>query len=621
VGYFSTTMADFTDDVARHPRQRFVSRWRLEKKQPDAALSEPVKPIVFWLDRTIPVKYREAITKGVLEWNKAFERIGFKEALVVKVQPEDAPFDTLDTHAASIRWDVNLSPSFGAQGPHHVDPRTGEILDADIAIESLSSRNMRAQRSQILSAAARPDFAALLQLPVDGAAPAAARDPQACDAADIEGEQLDYALDVLAARGDIDPDSPEAEAFVLAYLTDVTMHEVGHTLGLRHNFRASTLYADAQVSDPAFTKTHALTGSVMDYVPVNLPRPGAPAASPFQTTLGEYDYWAIEYAYKPLAKDLTPAQEAAALGEIAARSAEPGHAYGTDEDFSLGLDPDALQSDLGDDPVAFAQKRYDIVRDLFRRQETRSVPAGDDYSVLRRSVAYAMRDTGRATGILLRQLGGVRTLRDFPGAGHDPFEPVPVERQRAALKLITSQVLAADAFHISASLQRRLAPDFLERGDAAAGAESVSTDFPVDTIVLDLQRAALAALMSDGLAQRLSDVAPKLDAPEKALTPREVYADVIAALWTEPGTGDIPVRRRELQRDHVNRLTGQLLRTPPTVRVDMRAELRRQATALIPKIQALSGRKGLSDASRAHLADCVETLKLALAAPMSRAGY
>ena len=107
VGYFESGRFDFSNDLQRTPRQRFVNRWRLEKKDPDAALSEPVKPIVFWIDRTVPVKYRAAITAGVLEWNKAFEKIGFKDAIRVEVQPDDADFDTLDFGRASIRWMTN----------------------------------------------------------------------------------------------------------------------------------------------------------------------------------------------------------------------------------------------------------------------------------------------------------------------------------------------------------------------------------------------------------------------------------------------------------------------------------------------------------------------------------
>jgi hypothetical protein len=650
VGYFTTTVADFTDDTARTPRERFVDRWRLEKKDPSAPLSEPVRPITYWLDRTIPLKYRDAVTRGILEWNKAFERIGFKNAIVVRVQPDDADFDTLDFGAASVRWMVNASPSFGAIGPTHVDPRTGEILDADIAIESLSSRNQRAQRSQILDLGSAFDWSALLQAPAaelampGAAAPALplgggsalarpaspsllAHDARLCEAGDYEAEQAGYALDVLQARGDVEPGSPEADAFVQAYLTDVTMHEVGHTLGLRHNFRASRLYGDRQLSDPEFTKTHALGASVMDYLPVNLPRDGEKGGTPFQATLGPYDYWAIEYAYKPFPTDATPAQQKAQLLAVAARDTEPGLEYGTDEDNFLGVDPAALQFDLGTDPIAFAQKRFAIARELFQRQESRRLAGDDDYSVLRRSVTYALRDAARATGVLLRQLGGVATLRDFPGSGRDPMEPVPAAQQRAALDTLIDGVLAPDSFRVSPTLQRRLAPDFLERGDDSAGGAPVSTDYPVETVMLDLQRHLLFALMSDTLAQRLEDSAPKLDRPEDALMPGQVYARVTRALWSDAdnfgagGKGDIPARRRELQRDEVNFLSLVLLRAPGGVRVDMRAALRAEAQALLPRIQAAQRRPGLSEASRLHLADCVETLRLALAAPMQRSGF
>ncbi|HEY8976072.1 MAG TPA: zinc-dependent metalloprotease [Burkholderiaceae bacterium] len=637
VGYFTTTVADFTDDLARSPRERFVNHWRLEKKDPAAALSEPVKPITYWLDRSIPVKYRAAITRGILEWNKAFERIGFKDAIVVKVQPEDANFDTLDVGVTSVRWTVNADPQYGAIGPTHVDPRTGEILDAAISIESLSSRDLRNVRSQVLDPAGSASLSSLLQAPASELPPAAAtvgRSAAAasadfCMAGPYEAEQAGYGLDVLAARGEIDPDSPEAEAYVEAYLQDVTMHEVGHTLGLRHNFRASRMNSEKDLDNPEFTKTHPLGGSVMDYLPINLPRPGEPAGKPFDSTLGPYDYWAIEYAYKPLPPDATPAQQKAELLRIASRNTEPGLDYGTDEDNFLGVDPAALQGDLGADPVAYAKKRIAIARDLFARQESRTLKPTEDYGVLRRSVTFALRDATRSAGVLLRQLGGVSTLRDFPGSGRDPMEPVPGNVQRAALDTLVDGVLAADSFRVSPALQRRLAPDFLERGDTSAGGDPVPTDYPVESVMLGLQRQVLAALMSDGLAQRLEDSAPKLDraAQAQALTTAEVYARITRSLWQDAanfgpdGKGDIPARRRELQRDHVNHLAAVLLRTPGGVRVDMRSTQRAEAVALLPRIEAARRRPGLSEATRLHLADCAETLRVALAAPMQRAGY
>ncbi|MFO1340307.1 MAG: DUF5117 domain-containing protein, partial [Burkholderiaceae bacterium] len=120
VGYFDTTVYDFGNDGARSPARHYVRHWRLEKKDPAAALSEPVRPITFWLDRDVPLKYRDTITRGVLAWNAAFERIGFKDAIVVRQQPDDAAFDTLDLRVASIRWVTNAEPAWGAIGPSHV---------------------------------------------------------------------------------------------------------------------------------------------------------------------------------------------------------------------------------------------------------------------------------------------------------------------------------------------------------------------------------------------------------------------------------------------------------------------------------------------------------------------
>jgi hypothetical protein len=624
VGYFQSTRDDYSDDLARSPRQRVVNRWRLEKKDPAAALSEPVKPITYWLDRNIPVKYRPAITAGVLEWNKAFERIGFKDAIVVKQQPDDADWDTLDAGVASLRWMTNREPEFGAIGPSHVDPRSGEILDADIGIESLSSRSIRNTRVRLVggtgTAAAAQAWAELLQVagpPASGALDAGlAHDPALCRHADHAAEQLGYALDVLSMRGDVDPDSPEAQQFVLDYLAGVTMHEVGHTLGLRHNFRASRAYTLAQLSDPAFTASNGIAGSVMEYPAINLPPPGVPLArhgAPFRAALGTYDYWAIEYAYKPIA----PGDEPAELMRIAGRSGEPALGYATDEDNFLGIDPEALQGDLGDDVMAFAARRFDIASELFKRQETQPLKPTEDYAVLRRALGYAVRDAGAAAGLLLRQVGGVRTLRDFPNTGRDPLQPVPAADQRAALQLLSQRVLSADAFLISPALQRKLAPDFFERGESLA----VPTEFPLGQTVLDLQRGILNRLMGDSLAARVLDTEAKVSPPAHPLRLSELYDQLEADVWSElAGKGDIPQPRRDLQREHVNRLTALVLRPGLMTRGDARAVLRSRTTALAQQLERAAGRKGLSAEARAHLADSAESLRSALAAPLQRAG-
>ena len=614
IGHFTSTRWDFSDDLARSPIVRDVDRWRLEKKDPTAALSEPVKPLVYWLDRTIPLKYRDAVSAGILEWNKAFERIGFKDAIQVKVQPADADFDTLDS-GASVLWMTNAVPSFVAIGPHHVDPRSGEILAANIGIESLAFRSRRAERTQVLNGSAA-ELAKLMQ--AGGEATGERFDARVCLNADQAAEQMGYALDVLAARGELDPDGPQAHQFVLDYLTHVTMHEVGHTLGLRHNFRASRVFSDAQLSDPTFTRSQPLSGSVMDYTPVNLASPGGPAVAPFQTMLGPYDYWAIEYAYKPIA----PEQERAETGRIAARSNEPEMAFGTDEDNYLGIDPDALQFDLGSDALAFARKRLAIARDLFKRQETRQLSPDQDYAVLRRSLSYAINDAARATGVLARQIGGVRTLRDFPGSGRDPLQPVSVVTQRDTLDQLSHGMLAADSFIVSPALQRRLAPDFQERGDALAfGTDSVATEFSLTQRVLAVQRALLSQLMSDAVAARIIDSQGKATKRSEAFQLSELYGRLDRDIWSELLDGiDIAAPRRELQREHLNRISTLLLRPGAASRADTRSLARSQAQALLVRVNAAAQRGGLGADTRAHLQDCADTLSQALSAKVMRLG-
>jgi len=609
IGHFSSTVFDFSEDLARSPRTRFVHRWRLEKKDPAAELSEPLRPITFWIDRNVPLKYRDTVRSSILEWNKAFERIGFKDALRVEQQPDDAEWDTLDAGRPSVRWVSSVSPSFVAFGPSHVDPRSGEILDADIAFEGLFTRQQRTARSQLLSVFAEP---------LSTGHPAHAGH-EACAYGDFAALQTAYAIEVLAARGELDPDGEEAQRFVLAYVKETLMHEVGHALGLRHNFRASRAFSDAQLSDPEFTRTQGTTGSVMDYNAVNLPRPGEPPPAAFQDSIGPYDFWAIEYAYKTLPAGSNAADEATELQRIASRSAEPLLAYGTDEDSFSGVDPDALPWDLGSDPVAYASKRLEIARDLFRRQEQRTLPADRDYSVLRRSLAYALVDVAVAVRSLSRQIGGVRTLRDFPGSGRDPLAPVPAAAQRRALDLISQSVLSAEALAVSPALQRRLAPDYLDRSDVPG----LPLDYALPQRLLELQRGVLGHLLSDAVAARIVDSVDKADRAADAFQLSELYERLSRDLWSElEAGGGVSSARRELQREHLNRMAASLLRPASQGRADQRSLLRVQAERLLARIEAVQrGRRAPADEeTRAHLSDGARTLRQALSAGLLRAG-
>jgi hypothetical protein len=605
VGYFQTTRFDFSNDRTLTPRVYYVDRWRLEKSDPSAPLSEAKQPIVYWLDRNIPEKYRQTIIDGVLEWNKAFERIGIKNALQAKIQPDDVDLDAIDSRHATIRWITSARPAFSGIGLSQVDPRSGEILVADIGIDPVLVRNRR--------------FIRVEQIPLPAANPSMLEHPERiCMAADYAEQETNFALDLLDARGDIAPDSPEAEQFILEALKDVAMHEVGHTLGLRHNFRASTVYSQAQLNDPEFTAKYGISGSVMEYNAINIALPGEKQGSYGMKTLGPYDYWAIEYGYK----EIEPAHEAEELLAIASRNDEPTLAYATDEDAFFAIDPAANQSDLGNDPLEFARRRFILVRELWDRWEARQLKPGESYVVLRRTVGRGLATMGVSATNLAKYVGGVTTLRDHPGSPRAPLTPIDAARQRQALKLIASGLFAADSFRFKPDFMRNLQVDYLDRNDIYdSGLSTPGVDYSLNTQVLQLQRAVLGQLMSDNVAQRILDSEVKLDNPASGFRLSELYDALHASIWSELKTGgEIPPLRRNLQREHLSRVANALVRPSPTTPADSRALLREDAKLLREQLRVALARPGLSKETKAHLSESLSTLDETLKAPLQRQG-
>jgi len=374
---------------------------------------------VFWLDRTVPERYRATVIAGVLEWNKAFERIGIRNALEARVQPEDADWDSYDARHNAIRWMTTARPIFGGVAQSVVDPRSGEILNSGIGIDPVRLRNRRFQRVEMV-------------VPPPAPAARSMRSEALCLRADFAAEEVGFALDLLEARGLLDPDSPEAEEFVLSDLKETVMHEVGHALGLTHNFRASTIYSQAQLNDVAFTRENGIAGSVMEYNPTNIALAGEQQGAYSMLTLGPYDYWAIEYGYKPIEPD----KERAELLKIAARSSEPQLAFAQDFETATGLDPEAMQGDLGNSPLEFAARRFVLAQELWDRWQGHSLKDGDSYSALRRNITRGLGQVYKASEIAASYIGGMSILRDHAGSSRAPLNPVPMEKQREALRLL-----------------------------------------------------------------------------------------------------------------------------------------------------------------------------------------
>jgi Met-zincin/Domain of unknown function (DUF5117) len=603
LGHFFDVVTDLGSDLKANPRMHYVNRWRLEKADPSAELSEPKEPIVYWLDKNIPPQYRKSVEAGVLEWNKAFEKIGFKNAIVARQQPDDAEWDTMDGRHASIRWFVGSDVGF-AIGPNHSDPRTGEIIDADIGMSDVFGRSSRRFIAEDVGTGAKVHLAPWSNRPTAAY----------CDYAQEAASEMDFALDLLEARGDLAPDSPEAEAFVQGVIKDTITHEVGHTLGLKHNFKGSTVVSRAALQDRSLTEKNGISGSVMDYNAYNLALRGEKPSTLNNTTIGPYDYWAIEYAYKPMAA----ADEAAELARIASRSTDPLLAYADDADAggvgNDGIDPLVNRFDLGDDPLAYYVRRLQLSRELWQRVQDRGSRPGDEATRQRRVLLSGFRQLGRATELVGKYVGGMNTVRDLPGTTQRAaYVPVAPAKQREALQFLATGVFNADSFRFKPEFIASLSPDYNEwdRGGPVS----------IPATVLQLQTVAMDRLLSPGTASRLLDLPSYVSEAKRRniISLAEVYSTLQGAVWSELKSGkEIDRLRRNLQREHLRRMQTLLTRGAGTLPPDALSLLRMNATELQGQLRQASTNGSLSIESRAHLQDSLSQLTEALRASMLR---
>lgn len=600
VGFFTVARTDYTTDLNIKPKTHFLKRWRLEKKDVAAAVSEPKEPIVFWLDKNIPEKYRKSVSEGVLEWNKAFEKAGFKNALVVKQQQATDDFNNMDAKHASVRWFTGADVGF-AIGPSQADPRTGEILDADIGMSDVFARGARRAVIEDMGHAHSSHGAH----GVNG---------EMCSHAHSSAQELNYALDLLEARG-MELDSPQADALAQAYVKDVMMHEVGHTLGLRHNFRASTVYDLKQIQDPNFTKINGVTSSVMDYNPYNISPKGEKQGEYVMSTLGAYDYWAIEFGYK----QFPPGQEAQGLAQILAKASQPELQFDSDEDAGFGsmggVDPLVNRFDLGADPLAYYKLRMKLSRELWDRLQNMNLATGDSYERLTRSFRSGFNQLNRVAPLAAKYIGGVHIRRERAGSKKAVFEPVSAAQQREALAVITKDFFGTDSFKFKPEFIARLATDRFERTEAEGSMQT-----SVAALVAGVQRGILDHVYSPSVASRLAEVGMKVNDPKETLGLSDVYDTIQDAIWSEAKTGqETSLMRRNLQREQLRRMADVLVKPAGPWPADARSIMRENARQLVGVLEKANAKPGLSKTTRAHYADALDTLNASLKASMQRA--
>ena len=378
-------------------------RWRLEPSDSAAwlrgELVEPVKPIVFYVDDAFPESWRPYIRNGVEVWQKAFERIGFKNAIVAEDYPEDDPeFDPDNIRYNCIRY--SPSRTANAMGPSWADPRTGEILNASVYVYHNLVKLVQTWRF-VQTAPADPD---VRKVNIDEK---------------ILGDCISYVLS----------------------------HEIGHCLSLMHNMAGSSGIPVDSLRSPSFTSRYGTTYSIMDYARNNfVAQPGDKERGVRLTPpeLGEYDYYAIDWLYRPIPEAATPEDEVPVLNRwISEKSGDPVYRYGKQQ-FMARVDPSAFEEDLGDDPVEAA--RYGVMNLQYVMEHLNGWTAEDDPDFEFRQTIYneIIQQYQRYLTRVLYNVGGIYLNERYEGDARESYVPVSREDQQRTVAFVMQQVKNLD---------------------------------------------------------------------------------------------------------------------------------------------------------------------------------
>lgn len=610
LGYFMTVHKDFTNDDKEFFK-RYINRWRLECDGPAGSdgLCTPKKPITYYLDHTIPVEYRQAMMDGVLAWNDAYEAAGFKDAVKVAMLPEGA--DPEDIRYATLRWSTSDQSGYSAIGPSIVDPRTGEILDADMLYEAnmiLGTRN--SQRQLVDPRAAIEEMYVVsddeLELMSQGIKTGSFYAEM--------GAQQDLVRSFLLFGGAMRAGENVPKTFLDSFIRWVTMHEVGHTLGLRHNFKSSSDTPNARLTDTGFTERNGVFSSVMEYPSVNLGKNASSDGHYYNVGVGSYDRWVITYGYTP---------DDAKSASTARLAAQPGHAFSDDASGASAVDPLVNTYDLGEDPLAWGRDRADMIREMIPRLPEIALDDNMPYYELTDLYQSLLQQYSRALAPTVKYIGGQHLHRDRVGDpdGRMPFEPISKAKQQEALNMIVEYAFDADAMNLPQEVFQQFGANRMSHW-GLTNTYGGRVDYPLHQTSLGIKTSLLNQLLNPTRLERIRDNEVRFGASNTVTIP-ELMKSVTNAIWEEIWTGpgkNIPGTRRDLQRAHLDGMIALVTNSSSDTPADARSVARMTLQDLHDRIDGRLKPPAFAfdDYTKAHLQEARARIKKALDAGMSQ---
>ncbi|MCY4158957.1 MAG: zinc-dependent metalloprotease [Bacteroidetes bacterium] len=555
VGFFSVTMIDYGRDAQKAEERCYITRWRLEPKDPEAyargELSEPVKPIVYYIDPATPMKWRPYLKEGVEDWNRAFEAAGFKNAIMAKDPPtkeEDPEFSPEDVRYSVIRY--FSSDIQNAFGPHVHDPRTGEILESDIGWYH-NVMNLLRNWFFVQTAAVNPD----------------ARSVKFRD--EVMGRLIRF----------------------------VSAHEVGHTIGLPHNWGSSAAYPVDSLRSRSFTDVHGTAPSIMDYARFNyVAQPGDGVVN-LMPDVSVYDNWSVKWGYTVFPDATSPDEERETLNAwVIERAGDPLYFYGRQ---GPRVDPRSQNEDLGNDAVKASDYGIANLKVILNELIDWTAEDAKDYGDLNELYGQIATQWNRYIGHVAANVGG--HYENFKTYDQDGvvYTPVPAQMQRSAMDWFAREVFESPTWMLNQDILRRI---------EGAGALDRIRRYQVGAVNTLLSPIRIGRLMETEALANGAEV----------YTFSELLEDLRDGIWTElPRASEIDPFRRNLQRGYLERLEYLMTEEPPALppffvsfgmapvdvsQSDIRAHVRGELRSLKTAVDQAARRTG-HHITRLHLED------------------